>query len=144
MLFFGWEINLYSQAIGLLAGWLTGWLIWPHNGIILENTQFEKIVEKYLNIAILFRISPRFQNCYLTFNPTLLHFLHWATDVFSNGLRKYAIWVYVDKYLNVAILFRISPRFQSYIANSIRPFSIGQFFFKNDLADFLKIFPPDF
>ena len=29
-------------------------------------------------------------------------------------LRKYAIAVYVDKYLNIAILFRISPRFQKW------------------------------
>ena len=27
----------------------------------------------------------------------------------SNGLRKYAIWVYVEKYFNIVILFRITP-----------------------------------
>ena len=34
-------MNLYSSAIGWLAYLLTGWLIWPHNGMVLENTQLE-------------------------------------------------------------------------------------------------------
>ena len=34
--------RLRNQPIQLLqAGWLTYWLIWPHNGMVLENTQFE-------------------------------------------------------------------------------------------------------
>ena len=37
-----------------------------------------------------------------------------------NDLRKYAIKVYVDKYLNIAILFRICPGSRNDIANSIR------------------------
>jgi len=53
---------------------------------------------------------PRFQRCYRKFNPTLLH---WATAFFSNGLGKYTIWVYVEKYLNIAVWNRLSPRFQS-------------------------------
>ena len=112
---------------------------------------------KYLDIAIWFIISPRFQRCYRKFNPTLLH---WATaffqmvfwricnlsicrkifehchlvhnfhpvpemlskiqsdpsplgySVFSNSLGEYAIWVHVEKYLNIAIWFRISSWFQ--------------------------------
>ena len=48
--------------------------------------------------------SPWFQKLYRKFNPIPFH---WATGFFSsNGL-------YVEKYLNIAILFRISPpRFQ--------------------------------
>ena len=36
-IFLGWEINLYSQAIG----WLAGWLTWLNKWIALANTQFE-------------------------------------------------------------------------------------------------------
>ena len=48
-----------------------------------------------------------------------LTLLHFATGFFSsNGLRKHAIYVetciytqvYVEKYMNIAIWFRISPR----------------------------------
>ena len=34
---------------------------------------------------------------------------------YSNGHRKYAIWIYVEKYFNIVILLRISPRFRSSI-----------------------------
>ena len=94
--FLGSEMNLHSQAIG----WLTHWLTWPHNK--LNNLSI--ISWKYVNIVILIRVSPRLLNIYWKFSPTLLH---WATDVFSNGLRKYAIWFYVEKYLNIATLYRI-------------------------------------
>ena len=83
-------------------------------------------VEKYLNIAICFRISPWFQWCYRKFNPTLLH---WVTALFSlNGLKKYTIWVYVDKNFNCSEFPHGS---RDFIENSIRPFSIGpQRFYK--------------
>ena len=45
-----------------------------------------------------------------------------------NGLRKYAIWVYVDKNLKIGILFRISPQFQKW-NRKFNPGS-GMFFFK--------------
>jgi len=32
-------MSLYFSAVP--AGSLTGWLIWPHNGMVLENRQFE-------------------------------------------------------------------------------------------------------
>jgi len=35
--FLGSEMNLYKKAIG----WLAYLLAWPHNGMVLENTQFE-------------------------------------------------------------------------------------------------------
>ena len=63
----------------------------------------------------------------LTFNPTLLH---WATGFFSlDGLRKYKIWAYLDKYLNIAILFRISPPFQKWY----RIFNLTLFFWATAL-----------
>ena len=59
---------------------------------------------------------------------------------------KYAIWVYLEKYLNIAILFRISPRFQKWYRKFIPTLfhwaaRLRHFIFKNDLADFLKMFP---
>ena len=54
-------------------------------------------------------------------------------SVFWNYLGNFAIWVWVEKYLNLAIWFRISPRCRRCYRNSIRPFSIGLqrfFFFK--------------
>ena len=42
-----------------------------------------------------------------------------------NGIRKYTIWVYIAKSLNIAIWFRIFLRFQRCYQNSIRPFTIG-------------------
>ena len=38
---------------------LAYWLAWPHNRMVLENTQVMSNVEKYLHNAILFRISLR-------------------------------------------------------------------------------------
>ena len=55
----------------------------------------------------------------------------------SNGLRKYTIWVYVDKYLNIARLFRNSPGSRNEIAYSFRPFSLRDFLQKW-LSRFLK------
>ena len=55
---------------------------------------------------IWFRISVWFQRSYRKFNMTLLD---WATAFFSKGLGKFAISVYVEKYLNIAILYRIFP-----------------------------------
>ena len=70
--------------------------------------------------------------------------LHWATAFF-----KFTIWVYVEKYLNIAVWLRISPQFLRCNWNSIRPFSIGLqcfFFFKGSfskkiLQKFWKYFP---
>ena len=45
--------------------------------------------------------------------------------VFSNGLRKYTIWVYVDKYLNIAICSEFPLGSRNYIENSIRPSPLG-------------------
>ena len=54
------------------------------------------------------------------------------------------IWLYLDIYLNIAILYRIFPRFQKCIRKfnpTLFHWTTGFFFFKKDLADFLKIFP---
>ena len=159
----------------MLAYWLTGSLFWPHNGMvfhwhlvqnfhpfpdILSKIQSDPFPlgysdfsskdlgkyaiwvygEKYSNIAIWFRTSPRFQSCYRKFNPTLLRC---ATAFFSsNGLRKYTIWVYGEKYLKIARLFRFSPRFQKWYSKfnpTLFHWAKG-FFFKNGLAGFfLKV-----
>ena len=58
-------------------------------------------------------------------------------------------WSYIyniyEKYLNIAILFRSSPRFRNDIENSIQPFSIGlRDFFQEGFCGFLKKVSPDF
>ena len=153
----------------MLAYWLTGSLFWPHNGMvfhwhlvqnfhpfpdILSKIQSDPFPlgysdfsskdlgkyaiwvygEKYSNIAIWFRTSPRFQSCYRKFNPTLLRC---ATAFFpSNGLRKYTIWVYVDWLPDYS---DFPPGSRNDIANSIRPFSIGlRDFFQKWFSRFLK------
>ena len=67
--FLGSEMNLYSQTIGWLSWNCLGkYAIWIYVG-------------KYLNIAILFIISPRLMNFYRKFNPTLLH---WSRVFFQS------------------------------------------------------------
>ena len=101
--------NFVQNFPSTLLHWATAFFFFL---MVSENTQFEFNVAKWLNIAILYRISPRFQKWYRKFNPTLLH---WATGFFSStGLRKCAIWVYEEKYLSIAILWRISPWFQKW------------------------------
>ena len=86
-------------------------------------------VAKYLNITILYRVSPRFQKWYWKLN--------WATVSFPlYDLRKYTNWVYLDKYLNIAILLRISPRFQKYIGK----FNPTLFHWATGLKKKLRIF----
>ena len=65
---------------------------------------------------------------YRKFNPTLLH---WATAFFSNGLRKYAIWVYVTNNWKLPFCSEFHPGCWNVIVNSIRLFSNGlRAFFK--------------
>ena len=61
--FLGLEIKLYSYAIG----WLTGWLIQPHNGMVLKIWTLQ--------------FGSRFQRRYRKFNPTL-----------SIGLQRFFKW----------------------------------------------------
>ena len=68
-------------------------------------------------------------------DPSLLGY-----SVFSNGCRKYAIWDYVAKYLNIALLFRISPRFQKRYQNPTLGLWAGAFF-HNWLTTYWKYFP---
>ena len=58
-------------------------------------------LEKYLYIAIMFKISTRFKKCYRKLNPTLLHL---------SAIAFFQV-VCLAKYFNITILFRISPRF---------------------------------
>ena len=64
----------------------------------------------------------------------------------SNGLRKYTIWVLVDKYLNFTRLFRISHWFQKWYSKFNRNLfhRATGLFLKNGLADFWEKVPPDF
>ena len=66
-------------------------------------------VEKYLNIAILYRIFPLVSEkiSQIQSDPCPLVY-----SDFTNGLGKYAISVNVEKYLKIAIWFGIFPRFQ--------------------------------
>ena len=105
----------------------------------------------------MYRISPRFQKLYRKLNQTLLH---WATGFFSLNMQKeicnlslcrqifdHGNFVqnfllvpemisniqskpYVEKYSNIAILFRISPGSKNYITISIRPLELRDFFQK--------------
>ena len=83
--------------------------------------------------------SEFFQRCYRKFNLTLLH---WATAfLFFKG----TIWVYVDKYLNIARLVRISPRFKKWYSKfnpTLFHWNTGFFFSKK--ADFWKKNSPGF
>ena len=90
-------------------------------------------VAKYLNITILYRVSPRFQKWYWKLN--------WATVFFPlYDLRKYTNWVYLDKYLNIAILLRISPPVPE-IQSDPFPLGYGIFFSKMIWRIILDISP---
>ena len=43
-------MNLYKKAVG----WLADWLTWPHNGMVLENTQFRFMQQQ---VCCLFAVS---------------------------------------------------------------------------------------
>ena len=68
---------------------LTGSLARSNSGIVRNTYNIRNLsLRRTLFEHCHFGISPRLLKCYQNFNPTLLH---WATHVFSNGLRKYAI-----------------------------------------------------
>ena len=43
------------QALGSFTDWLTCWLAWPHNGIVLENTKIE-FPGFYINVPRIFYV----------------------------------------------------------------------------------------
>ena len=78
--------------------------------MVLENMQYKFMQNK--NWIFLFGSE---------FPPSARHVIENQSKFFyiglqrffsSKGPRKYAVWVYVEKYLNIDILFRIFPRFQ--------------------------------
>ena len=79
------KTSLCRKIFYLDIGWFTYLLIldWPNNGIVLGNTHLSN-VEKYLNIAILFRVSPRLKKWYRTFNST--HLSHGLRHCFQKWL----------------------------------------------------------
>lgn len=94
-------MNLFSKAIGWLN--ILAYCQWNRFG----KYKIWVYVQKYFNIAISIRISPRrLWKCYLKCNSTLLQ---WDTDVFYNGLRKNTIkclrvfFLYIDKHIRLNI-----------------------------------------
>ena len=113
--FLGWEINLYSQAIGLLAEILIGWLNWPNNGIVLKIRSLS-LCSKIIGLCHFEQNFPPVSEMIskIQSDPSL------GYGYFSsNSHRKYPIFVYVEKYLNITILFNFSP---DVFENSIRPY----------------------
>ena len=126
---------------------LSYWLTWPHNGMVLENTQFEFFQQNILILPFGSEFSPgsrdviknsirpfsigllRFFKCswkirnfslfrkniwtlpFCSEFPPVPEFLlkiqsdpfSYGYSVISNVLGKNAIWVYVEKYFNIAI-----------------------------------------
>ena len=79
------RFNLYNQAIG----WLTGSPTWAHNRIAfwkIRNLSFCRKIFEHCHFAQNFILVDKMLS---KNNPTLLLK---ASHVFSNGLRKYAIW----------------------------------------------------
>ena len=108
--------------------------------MVLENTQFEFKKQNNWTLALCTEFPLGSGNdIENSTDPSALGYSHrlnytvYGYSVFSNGLGIYAIWVYVEKYLNIVIWSRDVNEI------TIRPFSIGlqRFFFKSSTEIYL-------
>ena len=90
---------------------------------VLKNTQFEFMLKNILTLHLVqnFPWVPEMISK-IQSDPSPLGYSIFFS---SNCLKKYTIWVYVDKYLNIVRLFRISPGSRNDIANLIRLLNTG-------------------
>ena len=111
-------VTLIIDVAGRTIRRLYSWFQIKFPTLLHWATAFFKIVLENRNLSLSSKI---FGHCHLVPNfppvPEMLSKIQsdpspLGYSVFSNGLGKYAIWVYVEKYLNIAIWFRISPQFQ--------------------------------
>ena len=111
-----------------------------------ENTQFEFILKNIWTLPFCTEFPTWLKKLYRNLNPTILH---WAKGFFLSlyGLRKYTIWVYLNKYFVILIVWYFVQNFPpvlEMISQIQSPFQLGYGIFKKMIRRIIWIYFPGF